>query len=39
VVGSGARIWPESPDKLELELADTRRYDSGVVVNVYRRRA
>jgi dihydrofolate reductase len=37
VVGSGARVWPDSPDKLELELADTRRYDSGVVVNVYRR--
>jgi dihydrofolate reductase len=36
-VGSGARVWPESPDKLTLELADTRRYDSGVVVNVYRR--
>jgi dihydrofolate reductase len=39
VVGSGARVWPESPDKLALELADTRKYDSGVVVNVYRRPA
>lgn len=39
VVGSGARVWPESPDKLALELADTRRYESGVVVNVYRRAA
>jgi dihydrofolate reductase len=38
-VGSGARMWPESPDKLALDLADTRRYDSGVVVNVYRRSA
>jgi dihydrofolate reductase len=36
-VGSGGRVWPDSPDKLTLELADTRRYDSGVVVNVYRR--
>ena len=36
-VGSGARLWPDSPDKLALELADTRKYDSGVVVNVYRR--
>jgi dihydrofolate reductase len=36
-VGSGARLWPDSPDKMVLELADTRRYDSGVVVNVYRR--
>jgi dihydrofolate reductase len=39
VVGSGARVWPESPDKLALELADTRKYDSGVVVNAYRRPA
>ena len=23
-VGSGARIWPDSPDKLVLELADTQ---------------
>jgi dihydrofolate reductase len=36
-VGSGGRLWPDSPDKMVLELADTRRYDSGVVVNVYRR--
>ena len=35
-LGSGARVWPDSPDKLVLELADTKRYDSGVVVNVYR---
>ena len=37
VLGSGARVWPDSPDKLPLELADTRKYDSGVVVDVYRR--
>ena len=37
VIGSGGRVWPESPDKLALDLADTRKYDSGVVVNVYRR--
>jgi dihydrofolate reductase len=36
-VGSGGRMWPDRPDKMVLELADTRRYDSGVVVNVYRR--
>jgi dihydrofolate reductase len=36
-VGSGGRLWPDSPDKMPLELADTRRYNSGVVVNVYRR--
>jgi dihydrofolate reductase len=37
VIGSGGRVWPESADKLALELADSRKYDSGVVVNVYRR--
>ena len=37
LIGSGGRVWPESPHKLALELADTRKYDSGVVVNVYRR--
>jgi dihydrofolate reductase len=37
VLGSGARVWPDSPDKLDLVLADTKRYASGVVVNVYRR--
>jgi dihydrofolate reductase len=38
VLGSGGRVFPRSERKLPLELADTRRYDSGVVVNVYRRR-
>jgi dihydrofolate reductase len=35
VLGSGGRVFPDSPDKVTLELADTRKYDSGVVVNVY----
>jgi dihydrofolate reductase len=35
-LGSGARLFPESPDKTTLELADTRVFDSGVVVHTYR---
>jgi dihydrofolate reductase len=38
VLGSGGRVYPESQRKIALELADNRRYESGVVVNVYRRR-
>ncbi len=38
VLGSGARVYPESERKLPLELTDSRTYDSGVVVQVYRRR-
>jgi dihydrofolate reductase len=36
VLGSGARVFPETPDKTELELVDTRAFDSGVVVHSYR---
>ena len=36
VLGSGARVFPESPDKTQLELADTQKFDSGVVVHTYR---
>jgi dihydrofolate reductase len=32
VLGSGARLFPESPDKTPLRLADTRVFDSCVVV-------
>jgi dihydrofolate reductase len=38
VLGSGARVYPETERKIPLELMDTRRYESGVVVNVYGRR-
>ena len=38
VLGSGGRVYPESERKIPLELADTRTYESGVVVNVYRPR-
>lgn len=35
VLGSGRRLFPETPDKTVLTLADTRAFDSGVVVNTY----
>ena len=34
-VGSGLRLFPESPDKTELELTGTQTFDSGVVVSTY----
>ena len=34
-VGSGARVFPETPDKTSLKLTDTRAFPSGVVVNTY----
>ncbi len=36
VLGSGARVFPETPDKTELELVDTQAFASGVVVHTYR---
>ena len=36
VLGSGARLFPESPDKLTLELTDTKTFETGVQVNTYR---
>jgi dihydrofolate reductase len=35
VLGSGARLFPETPDKTVLELADTQTFPSGVVVQTY----
>jgi dihydrofolate reductase len=35
VLGSGARLFPETPDKTPLQLADTRMFESGVVVQSY----
>ena len=35
VLGSGARLFPETPEKTPLELADTRTFESGVVVQSY----
>jgi dihydrofolate reductase len=36
VLGSGARLFPETPEKTALELSDTQAFDSGVVVHTYR---
>ncbi|PZS07276.1 MAG: pyrimidine reductase [Acidimicrobiales bacterium] len=35
ILGSGARIFPDSPDAIALELVDHRRYASGVAVLTY----
>ncbi len=35
VLGSGGRLFPETPDKTKLELVDTQAFDSGVVVHTY----
>ena len=35
VLGSGARLFPDTPDKTELTLVDTQVFDSGVVVHIY----
>ena len=36
VLGSGARMLPGSSDRMELELVETRSWDSGVVLLVHR---
>ena len=36
VLGSGARMLPDSPDRMELALVETRSWESGVVLLVYR---
>jgi dihydrofolate reductase len=36
VLGSGKRLFPESPDKRPLELVDTRTFGTGVQVHTYR---
>jgi dihydrofolate reductase len=35
VLGSGRRLFPETPDKTVLSLADTQTFPSGVVVHTY----
>lgn len=37
ILGSGARVFPERPDTIVLRLAGTEAFDSGVVVQTYRR--
>ena len=39
VLGSGKRLFPETPEKTTLTLAETRRFDSGVVLQTYRPKA
>ena len=39
VLGSGRRLFPETREKTTLTLADTRRFDSGVVLQTYRPKA
>ncbi len=34
-VGSGLRLFPETPDKTVLELTSTQAFDSGTIVNTY----
>ncbi len=36
IVGGGLRIFPEQRDKVALELSHLERYESGVVLQVYR---
>jgi dihydrofolate reductase len=36
VLGSGKRLFPETPDKTTLELVDTKTFDTGVQVHTYR---
>jgi len=36
VLGSGDRLFPESPEKIPLKLVDTRTFDTGVQVHTYR---
>lgn len=38
VLGSGARLFPGSPDKTSLALVGSRTFDSGVVALTYARR-
>jgi dihydrofolate reductase len=36
MIGGGLRIFPENREKLDFELTDLTRYDSGVLLQVYR---
>ena len=37
VLGSGGRVFPDTPDKTVLKLVDTKQFDSGVMVHTYQR--
>ena len=36
LLGSGARLWPDSPDRTTLGLVSSRAIDNGVVLQEYR---
>lgn len=36
ILGSGKRVFPDSPDALDLELVYSRTYDTGVALLIYR---
>jgi dihydrofolate reductase len=36
VLGSGKRLFPDSPEKRTLQLVDSREFASGVIVHHYR---
>jgi dihydrofolate reductase len=36
ILGSGARLYPESPDRTNLELVESRAIENGVVLQTYR---
>lgn len=38
ILGSGARLYPESPNRIDLELASSRTLDNGVLLQSYRPR-
>jgi dihydrofolate reductase len=35
-IGGGLRIWPDDRDRVDLELTELVRYDTGVLLQVYR---
>jgi len=35
LIGGGQRLFPDSPDKRSMKLADTKQFDSGVVLHTY----
>jgi dihydrofolate reductase len=39
VLGSGARLFPETPEKTPLKLVDSLTFESGVVVHTYHKQA
>jgi dihydrofolate reductase len=36
ILGSGMRFYPDSPDRMDLELVESRQVPNGVVLQTYR---